>query len=177
MVPLYVRSTWFTSLLKGLGFVLVLVLAGCLAWRFRPRRKGEEYTPPPVPMAPAHEVALSRLRALARKKLLDRGQEREFYFELCEIVREYLGRLYDFDALEMTTTEVWDSLDGRRSSNLPMRELRALLECGDLVKFAKLVPETSRGREDLDAAFLVIDRTRPRGPASAPPAAEGAATG
>jgi hypothetical protein len=112
---------------------------------------------PSAPARPAHDVALMRLDALRAQGMLERGEWKPFYFQLTEIIREYLGSRFDFDSLEMTTTEL---LEAVRSHGVePLVE--PWCSACDLVKFAKYVPTHGEAQQALEGAYRIVDGTRP----------------
>jgi hypothetical protein len=127
-------------------------------WRERDARR------PAPPPRPAHEIALEKLDRLA-KSSLGQGQDadlRQFYFELSEILREYLGNRFGFLALEMTTEELVGELQRRAPRGLVPGEIAGWLSACDLVKFAKLAPPPSEARGALETAIRMVESTRPR---------------
>jgi hypothetical protein len=138
----------------GLGFALK-------AWL---RRRALRAVPPPPPR-PAHEVALEKLDRLRAEDRLARGELKEFYFILSEVVREYLGRRYGFEALDMTTSEILAllrALPGRPVAERTESDLEAWLRGCDLVKFAKYVPDAGEAVNALEEAYRLVEATRPR---------------
>jgi hypothetical protein len=84
------------------------------------------------------ELALRKLEFLRNKELLERGLVREYYFELSEIFRRYLGARYEFQALDWTTEEIKDHLIITPAIEVIFKDkIRKILESTDLVKFAK----------------------------------------
>ena len=96
----------------GLGGAIVLLIGGAA----HPARAGSGARRPTV--SRRGERAAPRARrgrdreadGAARSGQFAVDGYRPFYFALTEIVREYLGARYGFDALEMTTTELLDEL-------------------------------------------------------------------
>ena len=80
---------------------LTLALAGYLLWR-KLRGKGEAEF---IDLRPAWEIAFEKLAVLEQKKLIDEEKFKEFYLELTDILRAYLGRMYARNIVDMTTEE------------------------------------------------------------------------
>jgi hypothetical protein len=158
-------------LLVLLGAVLALVVRSWL-------RRRERAAVPPPPPRPADELALEKLDALRAEDRIATGQFKEFYFALSEIAREYLGRRYGFDALDMTTTEILVCLG--RVPGAPVGAERGLdvtawLWSCDLVKFAKYRPSAEEAHAALEEAYRIVAATRLRvAPAIEKPTAAGA---
>jgi len=85
-----------------------------------------------------HELALKNLNLLLAKELFQKGQFREYYFELSEIYRRYLGSRYAFPAIDWTTEEISVWLHNSQSLKEGARqEAYSILSNTDRVKFAK----------------------------------------
>ena len=167
------QRTWLlvylTLALAAAGIVVAVTLL--LSRRLRERR--ERLRPPPPPV-PAHIVALERLAAIRVEELIAAQRYKELYLLLSEIVRQYVGGRWGFDALEMTTTEISDALAARSVSEEARARFDRYFESCDLVKFAKYRPEAQAAREGVQEAIQLVrstsaaDQARPDAP---PPAA------
>ena len=161
----------------------ILLLAAILAWLgwklARRIRRLQEAVPPPLP---PWEEALGALDQLPWREWLGDGQFKRLYYALSEILKRYLERRYEFDAVESTTTELLASM---RLHKLPMRDeiTRFFARC-DLVKYAKTVPPEDEAERALEQLRDFVVRTKPapeplkpgtNGPAvaGAPPAPAG----
>jgi hypothetical protein len=136
---------------------------------------------PEPPARPAHELALERLDRLGAAGFAEDGDHRPFYFSLSEVIRDYLGERFGFDALEMTTEELIEELRRRAPRELVLGEVSGWLTACDLVKFAKISPSATEARGALETAIRIVESTRPRpeptmgspaGPGAPPPARE-----
>jgi hypothetical protein len=160
------------------GLVLALCtffLVRALAKRKRSILVAQAPAPPP---RPAHEVALERLEALRRAGHLDRGEHKDFYIELSEVLRAYAGGRYGFESIELTVAELIDALRLHETPGLDLLQLKRILDEADLVKFAKYLPGDVAAQTALNGAFELVERTRPRPavePAPAAPAPAGSA--
>ena len=123
---------------------------------YRKLRKEPEGVKAPAWVPPPADVeAEAALRRLAEKDLIRKGELKAFYTELSEVMKRYAGRRFEVPYLERTTSEVLSDLKPRKLAQGVVLELRAILEASDLVKFAKLVPETNAsGRGVRARAFL-----------------------
>jgi hypothetical protein len=133
---------------------------------------------PEPPARPAHEIALERLDRLGAGGFAEEADHRPFYFSLSEVIRDYLGARYEFDALEMTTEELIEELRRRAPRELVLGEVTGWLTASDLVKFAKISPTATEARGALETAIRIVESTRPRpepalaGPGAPPPREE-----
>lgn len=157
------------TLLWAVAIAALLGLLGYLWLRRKRRPAAPRPEAPPAPARPAHEVALYALDALKAQDLMATGGFKEHYTELSMILREYVGRRYGFESLELTLEELLDALRGRASKELEVDTLMAILASADHVKFAKRVPTLGDGYEDLDRARRIVTRSTPEPSATASP--------
>jgi hypothetical protein len=145
----------------------VLLLVALLAWLgwklYRRLRRLSEAVPPPLP---PWEEALGALDRLPWREWLADGQFKRFYYALSEILKRYLERRFEFDAVEQTTTELLASM---RAQKLPMRDeiTRFFARC-DLVKYAKTVPPEDEAERALEQLRDFVIRTKPAPQPTAP---------
>jgi hypothetical protein len=144
------------------GGLLAAGLGALVATMVRRKLRARASLRPAPPPRPAHEIALDRLDRLGARGLPEGGDHRPFYFELSEIVREYLGGRWGFDSLELTTAELMEELRNRASRELTLGEVEGWLSGCDLVKFAKVSPTTQEARGALEWAIRLVESTRPR---------------
>ena len=112
-------------------FALILTLLGVRFFGARFQR----YVPEPD-QTPAHERANSRLEELREYPFDSREAMAAFYFQLTEIIKEYVENRYGFGATAETSTELLQELEKRQPDGIPLAELRTLLGQADLVKYA-----------------------------------------
>jgi hypothetical protein len=139
------------------GIILVLLAANLGIWWWLRQRKNlasaaDRRTP--------WEIAFENLARLEQKNLIREAKFKQFYFELTDIARAYLGRMFSADVLEMTTEQF---LDHFRNIELPAGAFDKgvdMLKHADLVKFAKLVPQEERCRADFGVVHTLVDEIR-----------------
>lgn len=139
------------------AFLLILGTLGVNAY-MRSRPKVE---PPPPPPVPAWILALEGLDVLSRSDLLSRGHTKDYYDQLSDIVRRYIGALRGFDALEMTTDEVLWKLRRVPVAGVTTTEIEHLLRECDLVKFARYIPSHEDSEQILEQAYVIVRRSSP----------------
>jgi hypothetical protein len=138
----------------GLGALLALLV--------RRRLRARASLRPEPPPRPAHEIALERLDRLGAGGFAEDGDHRPFHFAVSEVIRDYLGGRFGFDALEMTTEELVEELRRRAPRELVLGEVEGWLTACDLVKFAKISPSATESRGALETAIRIVESTRPR---------------
>jgi len=109
-----------------------------------------------------HERAYELLESLLREDLPGRGQVKEYYIRLSDIVRRYLEARFAVRSPEMTTEEFLGTL---REAQFLTREqkgtVREFLSQCDMVKFAKYGPSPDEIGASYEAARRLVDQTRP----------------
>ncbi len=150
-VPVMVRSVLWLWLLLGIA---ATVLGAVLLQRWIAKRRKDEAASKPA--LPADEEALLRLAALKTQP-----PGRAAIFSLSEIVRAYLGRRLDLNALDLTSDELLVKLHLRRLPGLDLRAFEEDVRWQDLVKFAKVEPLPEEFASSITQAEELVRRTRP----------------
>ena len=120
---------------------VAFILLAILLWYMVSRMKSKEELPPPPPVViPPHEIAFDKLKKLKEAKLWQQGQVKEFHSQLTYIIREYLEKRYNVQALEQTTDEILGQMKDFRLSEDLIPKMTTLLQTADLIKFAKAEP-------------------------------------
>ncbi len=153
-----IGRNWLPIALAVLAALLVIALG---IYLFLKRRKSPlQKSALEQEILPPNEAALRDLEILKNKGLLEKGLIREYYFELSEIFRRYLGATFQFPALDWTTEEIMHFLE---SSSLPDpgvgEKIRLILEQTDLVKFAKA---QGTGEENMTEKIIIFIRETSR---------------
>lgn len=133
-----------------IGFLLLI--AGLIFWLRQ--RKSKRGVPEiiAIPLLP-HEWAAKALDELAERKLWQRGEIKEHYTYLTDILREYLERRFAIHAREQTSDEILVQLRKQHLSNSLLTDTEELLSVADLIKFAKADP-------GMDIHAATIERVR-----------------
>jgi len=112
------------------------------------------------PEKPPHEIAYTELELLNDKKLWQQGLVKEYYTEVTEIIRRYIENRYSINALEMTTSEIVDSIVSVQKDIKIQEVLKMFLNLADYVKFAKFEPINIEHENEMKRAYLFIDNTK-----------------
>ncbi len=137
--------------------LLVLLIFGLWLYRRLTRKKEIEE---PVDLRPAWEIAFEKLAFLKQKNLIAEKQYKPYYFELTDILRAYQGKMFKFNAMDMTSEEFFAMFALQDIPDGLLPRTRALLNHADLVKFAKYVPEDARAEEDFEEVHRMIEEVR-----------------
>jgi len=105
----------------------------------------------------AEEVAREAIERLLARKLVEQGQFKQFYLELSEIIKRFLGSKLGVHSLERTTEEFTRDLRAVSVPSAQYRMIREFLEDCDLVKFAKYRPGTEEVEQIIARSRSMID--------------------
>ena len=152
------------SVIYVLPWILLLALLGGLGYWLWVKRRPVEAIPRRSVVIPRfpHEDAYEALARLEASDLLERGEIKEYHILASEIIRTYIEGRFSVYALEMTTGEVVEGLQGVDLSEDDVRAFEELANRCDLVKFAKLWPAPDACRDLLVAARAFVEQTQPR---------------
>ena len=100
------------------------------------------------PKLPPHQAALQEIERIKNEKVWQKGQPKEYYTELTDIIRTYIRDRFGFNALEMTSSEIIDKLLEIKDKEA-ISDLKFLFQTADLVKFAKHAPQINENDMNL----------------------------
>lgn len=115
----------------------------------------------PKKITPPYEMAIQRLGVLKEQHLCERGQEREFYTELTDILREYIDKRFGINAMEMTSRQILEHLSHNDTTRPSENLMQQILEVADFVKFAKMRPMPEDNVRSYSHAVQFVENTRP----------------
>ena len=157
--PPLVWQDYLEYLYIPLIIILILALIGLGVYFFmRKKKKGYFFTPKVV--LPPHVVALQGLDKLKASKLWQKGQEKEYYTELTDILREYIDHRFNIDAPEMVSEDIIDAVHLATDTKSATDGLAQILKLADLVKFAKYTPFADENDLSLVNAYLFVNQTK-----------------
>ncbi|WP_029905397.1 hypothetical protein [Prevotella sp. 10(H)] len=155
----FVWQDYLEYLYIPLIIFLVLALIG-LAVYFYIRKKNKGYFFTPKVVLPPHVVALQELDKLKSSKLWQKGQEKEYYTELTDILRHYIDRRFNIDAPEMISDDIIAAVHLATDTKSATDGLSQILKLADLVKFAKYSPFADENDLSLVNAYLFVNQTK-----------------
>lgn len=154
----------FRELLPWIGLGLLIIAIAALVYYYIKRKKQNK----PLVVSrlkttiPPYEAAMEALESLRQKKLWQSGRVKEYYSEMTDIVREYIGLQFTVRALEMTTSEINTALHQIDVNSSARDKLNQALVLADLVKFAKEQPLPLENDQSLGQCIDFVRETKPR---------------
>jgi hypothetical protein len=154
---LQIKASWLPVFI----IVFFLALLTAIIW-FIVRKvlgKPEQNIQQDIILSPDEE-ALQQLEELLISSDMKQKNMKVIYTRLTDILRNYLGKKYSFDAREMTSFECLKEIKIRKLGGVLYEKIKLSLEKADLVKFAKFLPENTEIPADIETAKNIVIQTR-----------------
>ncbi len=150
---------------EALPWVLITVALALLVYLLikylKSRRREDQGNLTEDPVEAAHILAYRRLERLKGEKLWQKGEFKEYYTRLTEILRVYLDMRFSMNSMESTTSEILLEIANYRVTEGEASDsLKQVLELADMVKFAKFTPDSSDCELSMEMAWSFISMTR-----------------
>ena len=143
-------------------WLLALLLLGASIWAYRKYfKKGINPLKAVKKRLPPYEEAMINLQRLKEAQLWQQGQEKEYFTGLTDIVRVYIDRRFHINAVEMTSSQIIDTLKKNEETKAVNEQLEMILEIADIVKFANARPLADDNEVAFQRAINFVEATRP----------------
>ena len=144
------------------AWLLGLLLIGAGIWAYRKYyKKGINPLKPNKKRLPPYEEAMINLQNLKAAQLWQQGQEKEYFTGLTDILRVYIDRRFHINAVEMTSSQIIDTLKKNDETKAVNEQLEMILEIADIVKFANDRPLADDNEVAYQRAVNFVEATRP----------------
>jgi len=140
------------------GAIALMVLAAIAAVIWWIRKKRRSVVGAPAVILPPEVVALAELDRIAALGLPARGDFKQHYTLVTDVVRHYVEARYGVEAMDRTTYELMGALEHHR---VRVEGLEPLLNEADLVKFAKFAPSAEIAAAAVNRARELVIHTTP----------------
>ena len=157
-LPDFITDYWWCWLL------LLIICAAALYYYHRWYKKGKNPLRPEKKRLPPYEEAMLNLEALKNRQLWQNGQEKEYFTGLTDILRVYIDRRFAVNAVEMTSTQIVETLKQNGETKAVNEQLSMILEMADIVKFAAVRPLADDNELAYRRAVNFVEQTRPTDP-------------
>ncbi len=154
-VPDFIADYWWLWLL------LALLLAGGLYYYLVWYKKGRKISLPSRKRLSPYDEAMANLQRLKEDNLWQNGQEKAYFTALTDILRVYIDRRFHINAVEMTSTQIVDTLKKNDETRAVNEQLEMILEVADIVKFANVRPLADDNELAFQRALNFVEATRP----------------
>jgi len=157
-----VKSSWLDYIWYIIGGALFLILVTIVIIYFiRNKKAPQPVVAPPPPVESLQEQAMRMFKALEEKQLWQKGQVKEYYTALTDIIRGYIEARFNTPAMELTTDELLHSARMHKEMNSHIELLSTILYTADLAKFAKAQPLPHEHTAAMENAILFVNATKP----------------
>ena len=112
-----------------------------------------------VKKVPPHKKALDEMNRLKGESHIADFDQKVYYTQLTDTLRQYIRERFGFNAMEMTSSEILDNLRSAGDDKM-LAELSDLFMTADLVKFAKYSALLNEKDINLLNAINFIDQTK-----------------
>ena len=151
---------WLTEYWLWYLFGIIVIAAGICAYLIATKKVTVNILPQKKRLPP-DRIAVDRLNALKEEQLWERGQEKEYYTQLIDILREYLQERFGINAMEMTSSQILKALRANEETRMPHDYMKKVVEIADYVKFAKVRPLPDDNVRSWQNAMQFVEETRP----------------
>ncbi len=144
------------------AWLLALLLIAGGIWAYRKYyKKGINPLKPSRKRLPPYEEAMINLKNLKAAQLWQQGREKDYFTGLTDILRVYIDRRFDINAVEMTSSQIIDTLKRNEETKAVNEQLEMILEVADIVKFANARPLADDNEVAYQRAVNFVEATRP----------------
>jgi hypothetical protein len=148
-----------------LPWILIIAIAAIAGWfgykylkKLKKADSGHEVVINPDP---AHVIAFRELERLRDERIWQKGEVKQYYTRLTEVLRQYLENRFRVFSLELTTEEtLTELLKTGFSKGQAYDQLKIILTGADLVKFAKYNPEPSENESHFQNSWDFVMATK-----------------
>jgi hypothetical protein len=161
--PIFKAPLTFIEVIPWLAGLLLLGLILYFGLYYLKKKKAAPVEKPqPKIKIPAWDVALKKLDLLKSEKIWERGDIKEYYTRLTDILREYFELRFNVNAAEMTSSEILDAMKKHINDQPAERYLQELLLLADMAKFAKAQPGVFENEQSIKYGYEIVNNTKPQ---------------
>lgn len=151
---------WLTDYWGWYLLVLFIIAGGVCGYLIYTKKVTVNILPQKKRLPP-DLIAFNRLNELKEAQLWERGQEKEYYTQLIDILRDYLQERFGINAMEMTSSQILRALRSNEETRLPQKYMEKVVEIADYVKFAKVRPMPDDNVRSWQNAMQFVEETKP----------------
>lgn len=157
-----VKAKWYDVVPDWWYWVVIAIVAIALGFvLFTLFKKNGKTLLPHKKVIPPYDLAIGQLEELRNMHLPEQGHDKEYYTRLTDILRQYLEGRFGINAMEMTSTQILDTIRANEETRLPGKSMKDLLSIADFVKFAKVRPLPEDNVKSFNWAKQFVEDTKP----------------
>lgn len=157
--PPFMMSEWTSLGILSLIALLLLLLAVYFYQRLKAGKPLNLHFSFRKKLSP-YELAVKEINALKDRGTAHSEDQKGYYSQLTDTLRNYLDARFGINAKEMITSEIIQALESQDKA-LMLSQLRQLFETADLVKFAKYEAPLNENDLNLANALQFVTTTKP----------------
>ena len=151
---------WITDYWQWILIGLIVIAGGICAYLILSKKVNVAILPQKKRLPP-DQIAFQRLNALKEAQLWEKGQEKEDYTRLIDILRDYLQERFGINAMEMTSSQILKALRANDETRMSHDRMQRVVEIADFVKFAKVRPLPDDNVRSFSEAVHFVEETKP----------------
>lgn len=156
----YVKVYWpYAAGVLGVAILAAVILLIITKSKQRPAKP--EPQPEIIDTRSPHEIALDELRRIQSEAIYKRGLVKQYHTEITEALRDFIEKHFNIHTHEQTSRQILDGLKFAGLSEKSAVRLRKILFRADMVKFAKLLPETEENKQAVEEAIEFVKDNQP----------------
>lgn len=141
-----------------LGIALVLIIFIALIYLIYKKLKKPVVLPKVVvPELPIDVQVKKLFNKLSSFNHLEKGEFKEHYFGVSEILKWFLSKRFLVDAQEATTEEMLALLKAKKTSDKKLNQIKEFFAELDIVKFTDIKPNTETALTIIERALSLVD--------------------
>ncbi|MCP4266911.1 MAG: protein BatD [Candidatus Brocadiaceae bacterium] len=152
------KSYYKLYIIIAMVFGVLALAALILHYVYNGKNRETESVPEPLS---AHQIAYNELESLNAMDLISKGQIKEYYYRLSNIVRHYIENRFKLMAPERTTEEfLAEMIVTGKLAEGHKKLVGDFLEHCDMVKFAAYGPDSREIENSFNSAKRLVDETK-----------------
>lgn len=105
------------------------------------------------------EVALSSLMSIKEEKIWEQGQQKTYYTQITDTLRNYFMERFHIGAWEMTSRQIIEELKEDEDAKRVEDKIAQVFQISDMVKFAKYKPSEEENELSIVNAMFIVQQT------------------
>ncbi len=156
-----VKGSWLDYIWYILAGALLMLLIIFIVTYFIRNKKAKVPAGPVTPPETLQQKTIRLLASLEEKQMWQKGEVKEYYTELTDILRNYIELRFKTPAMELTTDELLYKVRIHREMQPFEEYLESILHTADMAKFAKSQPLPQEHMAAMEKAIKFVVASKP----------------